>query len=64
MESRYTDNTPVECLNCGWQGLVSECVHTYSGIVFGEEEDVEPSDECPNCNSDYLVEVKDERDKV
>lgn len=56
MESRYNDQTPVQCEDCGWQGLASECIHTYKGIPFADG-DIEPVDECPKCNSENLIEI-------
>lgn len=55
MESRYTDETPVQCQDCGWQGMVLECAHTYTGM-FGTRE-VEPIDKCPECNSENLIKI-------
>lgn len=45
--SRTEDPTPVKCLDCGWEGRVMDCVHTY--IAF--HGDVEPVDRCPECGS-------------
>jgi len=55
MESRYTDQTLVECEDCGWRGTVSECVHTYESVL---PDDVEPVDRCPKCGSRNLIELK------
>lgn len=63
MESRYTDEAPVQCEDCGWQGLVSECKHHYSGYYSRSCQtnelmsDVEPADFCPECGSENLIEI-------
>ena len=57
--SRYTDEGLVQCDDCGWRGMVKDCVHTYRGIA-GSEGDVEPVDECPECGSDQLIEIRQE----
>lgn len=61
MESRYNDHTPVQCQDCGWQGMVSECIHTYRGTP---DWDVTPVDECPKCNSENLIDIKREYAEV
>jgi len=63
--SRYDDPTPVRCSRCGWEGLVSECVHTYRGYSVRlsdetQDADVEPVDECPRCGSDWLEDIDQE----
>ena len=59
MESRYTDSSPVVCQDCNWQGMVSECIHTYKGIFFTGG-DVEPVDLCPECRGENLIPIEHE----
>jgi len=55
-KGRREDTTPVVCERCGWKGTVKDSVHTYHDDGTGE--DVEPTDECPNCGSDNLTETE------
>ena len=56
--SRTEDPTPVKCLDCGWEGRVMDCVHTYIACPNG---DVEPVGRCPECGSldiDNLADIE------
>lgn len=55
MEGRETDTTLVRCSDCGWEGRVMDCEHSYSPIFLANgEPDIEPVDYCPYCGSDQL----------
>ena len=56
--SRYTDDSPVRCENCGWEGMVMECTHGYAPS--GLHEDVEPEDRCPICGNSQLINIEEE----
>jgi len=44
--------TIVECQDCHWEGLVSDCFHTHWGD--------EPVVLCPQCGSDRLLEIEED----
>ena len=49
--------TLVACKDCGWEGTVADCVHTYRQIPLTDG-DVEGVDKCPKCDSENLNEVE------
>ncbi len=54
VESRYTDQTIVQCHRCHWTGKVADCRHGYiTTILRGcfNYDTVTPQDYCPICNS-------------
>ena len=44
----------VQCLDCGWIGKLSECVHTSLRSV----------ENCPKCGGKNLWELDDRKDKI
>lgn len=57
--SRYTDDSPIKCEDCGWTGKVKDCVHSYRAIPLTEG-DVEGVDKCPSCGSDNLIPIEED----
>lgn len=57
MESRYTDETPVRCKACGWQGQAKDCRHGYAAVP---PDDVEPMDYCPECGAAEPIPIEQE----
>jgi len=53
--SRTDDPTPVKCLDCGWEGRIMDCEHSYVACPDG---DVEPIDYCPECGG-WVIDVKE-----
>lgn len=51
----------IQCLDCGWHGKGSDCIHTFRDKAYLEssyEAYDEPALElCPECRSDNLVEI-------
>ena len=52
----------VQCLDCGWIGKDSDCIHTYA-VIFGTK-DVEGTAKCPKCGSKSLWKLEDRKDKI
>ena len=63
MESREDDTTPVKCQDCGWQGQVKDCVHSYRGVPMTDG-DVEAVDQCPLCGNENVYPQDDEEELV
>lgn len=55
MGGRGIDWMPVRCEDCGWAGPLRWACHTYRG-GFYDDDDVEPSDECPQCGWELFPE--------